>query len=217
MSRTLPREIIKWIQSLDLSYSYKDSKRDLNNGFLIAEIFMRYNPHKISMHSFDNSMNPIKKSNNWYLIGQFFRKHNIPFKPDDYSRIKDGDFEQLVTFMIKIYSYLTNRSVTPNPYGVAKDIPLPATDEKTDTYLLTNKGMEKLDVNKEIHKEDKGEQNKKTQKGGVQGAGSGFKERTDGNATKQDFNKNGERRNSRKSHNQSLADSHMDAVGFGLL
>lgn len=151
MSRTLPREIIRWIQSLDLSYSYRDSKRDLNNGFLIAEIFTRYFPHGISMHSFDNSENTVRKNNNWYLLNKFFLKNEVPFEPHEYNRIKEGDFEQLVAFMLKLYTYLTKRTVAPNPYGVAKETLLPETDGKTETYLLTNKGMEKLDVSKEIH------------------------------------------------------------------
>ena len=212
MSKTLPREIIKWIQSLDLSYSYKDSRRDLNNGFIIAEIFSRYHSGKLSMHSFDNSSNTAKMSNNWFLLSQFIRKQNLPFKPEEFARIKAGDFEQLVTFMIKLYSVLTKRSVTPNPYGVARDIPLPATDEKTETYLLTNKGMEKLDVSKEIQKEDKPEAKKNPR--GTTGTSSGFKDRADGPAGKPEpLNRIGERRNSRKSYNHSQGDSHIEGVG----
>ena len=62
------------------------------------------------MHSFDNSENQTKKNNNWYLLGKFFEKNEYPFKPEEYKDIKNGNFEQLVSFMLKFYTVLAKRT-----------------------------------------------------------------------------------------------------------
>lgn len=62
------------------------------------------------MHSFDNSDNQTKKNNNWYLLGKFFEKHGYNFKQEEFKDIKNGNFEQLVTFMIKLYEILAKRT-----------------------------------------------------------------------------------------------------------
>lgn len=81
----------------------------MNNGFLIAEIFSRYHPGKIQMHSFDSSQNSSRKKNNWDLLELFFTKNSIGVEKKEYDRVLEDDSEQLYEFVCRVYTLLTQR------------------------------------------------------------------------------------------------------------
>lgn len=107
----LPREVLKWIQSLDLAYSVKNVRRDFSNGFLVAEIVSRYFSSEISMHSFDNGDAAMKKKDNWAQLLKLFRKLGLPHlitetEANLVACLEDG---AAVKFLSKLYEELTQR------------------------------------------------------------------------------------------------------------
>lgn len=108
---------------------------------------------------------------------------------------------------------------------MAAPVQLPQLEEKTETYLLTNKGMEKKDFAKEMHAhgaapEGTTDKKKKEALAGSRADSHGSPAHAPSRKTviheeDRDSNFMGgrARRNSHKSHNQSQGESHMDGVG----
>ena len=97
MNYSFPRELIKWIQNLNLEFSFKDIKRDLINGYFIAEIFSKYYPTKINLHSFTNSSSSKVKNDNWNQLAIIFKNNDYIIKPEIIEQIKQGDRDILIS------------------------------------------------------------------------------------------------------------------------
>mmetsp|Transcript_17471 Transcript_17471/g.20580 ORF Transcript_17471/g.20580 Transcript_17471/m.20580 type:complete len:876 (-) Transcript_17471:271-2898(-) len=110
---TLSRELLRWIQSLDLAYSVKNVKRDFANGFLVAEIFSRYFDKEIAMHSYDNGIALRIKKDNWGQLTKFMRKNALDglTNADEISAIIHAEDGAVVAFLNRIYEVLTHRKV----------------------------------------------------------------------------------------------------------
>ncbi|KAG8592023.1 hypothetical protein GDO81_000380 [Engystomops pustulosus] len=105
------RDVLRWLQSLDLSFSPKNFRRDLSNGYIMAEIFYWYYPDDIQMHSFDNGASLSTKLGNWSQLEKFFLKRKLNISKeliDGTIHCKPGAAEILVQ---EIYVMLTHRRV----------------------------------------------------------------------------------------------------------
>ncbi|XP_029434291.1 spermatogenesis-associated protein 4 isoform X2 [Rhinatrema bivittatum] len=107
----LPRDLLKWLQSLDLTFFPLIFRRDLSNGYIIAEIFFWYYPEDIQMHSFRNGNSLPIKLGNWAVLERFFRKRKLNFSKemiDGTIHCKPGAAEALLQ---SIYITLTSRGI----------------------------------------------------------------------------------------------------------
>ncbi|KAF7228596.1 spermatogenesis associated 4, partial [Nothobranchius furzeri] len=105
----LSRDVVKWLQSLALSVYPKNVRRDLSNGYLLAEIFSHYYPRDISLNLYDKGVSLSAKQKNWSQIQQFMKKHNLHLLKeaiDGTIHCKPGAAELLVQ---EAHTILTNQ------------------------------------------------------------------------------------------------------------
>ena len=151
---SLPREVIKWIQSLDLTYSVKNIKKDFNNGFLVAQILSRYYPvtnnqaanfKAMQMHTISNELSMKARKDNWTQINKFLIKINeVNTRIDDMETFIKNENGEILLFIISLYQELTKRHI-PLLEGkvISTDV-----DNINKSFLLKDNGeIEKLKKN----------------------------------------------------------------------
>lgn len=108
---TLPRELLRWTQSLDLSYAVKNVKRDFCNGFLIAEIFSRYYPQDVEMHTFDNGSRNMTRNDNWEQLYKILNRRGLSVTRMDIDPVVKQVPGAAIMILTKLYQFLTKRAV----------------------------------------------------------------------------------------------------------
>ncbi|CUG90891.1 Hypothetical protein, putative [Bodo saltans] len=106
----LPRELVRWLQTLDLPTTVRLPKRDLCNGYLFAEMCARY-WNGVELHSFENKLSKANKDANWKVLRRYFAKNQ--FNVDEMLiqgviNCEDSAAEQ---FLFQLYTALTKREI----------------------------------------------------------------------------------------------------------
>lgn len=112
---TLNREILRWLQSLDLSHSVRNIRRDAANGFLVAEICSRYFPADIQMHAFDNGLSTHVKADNWSQLKKFFNRRRLKVPDDLVDAVLKSVHGAAVELMELLFQLFTRKSVQRIP------------------------------------------------------------------------------------------------------
>ena len=128
---TLPREILRWIQSLDLAYSVKNVRRDFANGFLVAEIISRYKPELIQMSSYDTAARTDAKFDNWQQLDRVFLTLGFGINRQDWEPVIYAAPDAAVKIIKKLYEKLLDKTVKDPPV-----IASPQRQKQTTSLLL---------------------------------------------------------------------------------
>eukprot|EP01063_Lacrimia_lanifica_P037925 TRINITY_DN7942_c0_g3_i1.p1 TRINITY_DN7942_c0_g3~~TRINITY_DN7942_c0_g3_i1.p1 ORF type:complete len:749 (+),score=293.44 TRINITY_DN7942_c0_g3_i1:92-2338(+) len=127
---SLPREVLKWVQSLDLSYSLKNPKRDFSNGFLVAEILSKY-WKGVPMHSIDNGTAVRIKKDNWETINKILVAKNVAIPREMVDGVILAKDNAAVEFVCELYTLLTARKLQILP-------PIEVADHKPPPFAKPN-------------------------------------------------------------------------------
>mmetsp|Transcript_28558 Transcript_28558/g.51719 ORF Transcript_28558/g.51719 Transcript_28558/m.51719 type:complete len:848 (-) Transcript_28558:59-2602(-) len=148
----LPREVIKWLQSLDLSFSIKNPKRDLTNGYMVAEIFSRYYPKDVDMLTYENGLRLEAKVDNWEQLFRLFKRKGINIQKQEFDPVMHCAPGAAILFLFKVYNVLTKRTVKtmgPIPELMSQEHEKPAFMRETASRRLKDHEISRIQDNVE--------------------------------------------------------------------
>eukprot|EP00878_Enallax_costatus_P044480 GHUV01053122.1.p1 GENE.GHUV01053122.1~~GHUV01053122.1.p1 ORF type:complete len:144 (+),score=33.03 GHUV01053122.1:317-748(+) len=105
----LGRDVYKFLQRLDLSCPIKNPRRDLSNGFYVAEILSRFFAADIQMHSYQNGTSERCKRDNWEQIKRVCQKNDLSIPSNIIEGTIQGEPGAAVSLMELLYEKFTGK------------------------------------------------------------------------------------------------------------
>ncbi|KAK7194600.1 hypothetical protein NESM_000378400 [Novymonas esmeraldas] len=134
----LPREIVAWLQSLQLSSSVTYPRRDLASGYVVAHICARYWPN-VPLHSFENKSSAASKQGNWFVLHKVMRKHGVEVSKSMVHGMMSGAGDYAEAFLQQLYTALTGKHVDTEAVPLEDALPTVLTSE-VPVYVPTSTG-----------------------------------------------------------------------------
>lgn len=135
----MQREVIKWLQSLDLTHPVRNPRRDFCNGFTAAEIVSRYaDPSVLTMAAITNSSSSESRRCNWQLVLTALQKLGCrtisSFAVDNVVALNPN---AALNVLENMYEFLTKRALPMRTLDASSKTEfLQAKDAKNITALL---------------------------------------------------------------------------------
>ena len=154
----IPREVLMWLQAMNLTYKVKNPKRDLANGFVISEILSRYytaydkeqDTTKISTHCFDTGFSMQAKKTNWGLLGKIFKKQQIPVTDKEIDSVMNCANDAALQMLLKVYSFLTGKTTEQAGRPSEKEETMPDYAKPTIFQKLKDKQIIRIEDKKKL-------------------------------------------------------------------
>ncbi|GBF98011.1 hypothetical protein Rsub_11122 [Raphidocelis subcapitata] len=107
--------VLRFVQSLDLSHAITSPRRDLQNGYLVAEMLARIYPGELRMTSFANAAGGAARRDNWQQILALARRKGLPLSQGLADGTMRGDHGSALALLERLYEAVTGKKVQRMP------------------------------------------------------------------------------------------------------
>ena len=140
----LPREVLRWLQRLDLTFSIRNPVRDLSNGFVMGEVLSRYFPDEVFVHSFGTGTSKAVRTSNWGLLAKLCVKHSITILDTaTLQKVLFQDDAAVCGVFVGLYSHLQKKPLLLTPVSTTSDPKVPAYARPTASVKVRESYLER--------------------------------------------------------------------------
>lgn len=126
--------LLRWIDSFELTRCNKKLCRDFSDAVLTAEILKYEFPKLVELHNYPsrNAMN--LKMDNWNTLNRkVLKKMNIQLKPEDIEKLSRADSERIEEFLFDVMNRINDIKTSESQMKLMRK----SSDTKTDIMTVT--------------------------------------------------------------------------------